>query len=303
MDPSTTSAPPSPVTRQRGTTKPTRSSPAETSITGSTSPHLADGDQLRYPATRGSTSILIDQRLGNHWLGRHIARTLRPTSRNRTLALRSTPPSQRKASRQMRPRPVPLRPQVDDVVDQRRQSPAHRLAENERLRQPQVSAHAVECDSERSRHAQLQPHVVRLPRREKLTKINSHRAVYPRQAGFQQDRTAPPTPGPSPVQHHRGTEEQNTNTSIKIASDRCSPVTVIGQLGRKELLERRRDHPLGLLRRDAENGGLGRRHHTNLIDPEVWFLIDEHSTVIGQHHDRRRSRSLLPIGTRPGQAT
>ena len=38
------------------------------------------------------TSLLIDHRFGNHRLGQHVARVLRPARRNRPLALRATPP-------------------------------------------------------------------------------------------------------------------------------------------------------------------------------------------------------------------
>ena len=207
--------------------------------------------------------------------------------------------------REMSARPVPLRPQVDDIVDQRRQSPAHRLAKNERLRESEIRAHAIQRDRERTRHAQLQPHIVRLPRREEIRKINRHvreapGPVYPRKRGPDRKfRTAVYPRDTSPSGNQRR-QSSDTETSLEIPPNRSGTITATLQRSRKKLLKRRRNHLIGPLRRDAENSSLGGRHHTNLIDPEVWFLIDEDSAVVAQHGNWRRSGSILPIGTRSG---
>ena len=190
----------------------------------------------RYPGIHHPThpppspSLLINQGLRHHGLGRHVAWTLRPTGRNRTLALRATPPRQRQVSREMSARPVPLRPQVDDIVDQRRQSPAHRLAKNERLRKSEIRAHAIQRDRERTRHAELQAHIVRLPSGEEIrkwqlpdhlyvanirctTNLGLHKTLrgqvqsIPARAGSQRDKQVNPRVNPRP-KTHRGTDKK-----------------------------------------------------------------------------------------------
>ena len=141
---------PSRTTRHRGTTKPGTSSPAEME---STIQHPREQGSVNRAHSLFSPHQPTAER--DHRLGQNIARALRPPRRNRTLPLRSTPTSQSQAPRQVRARAVPLGPQVDDVVDQRGQPAAHRLAQARATSRHRSSAQTrSSAERERSRDAQ-----------------------------------------------------------------------------------------------------------------------------------------------------
>ena len=246
------------------------------------------------PRERGSTaltrsSVLINQRQSNHRLGQNIARALRPPRRNRTLPLRSTPTSQSQAPRQVRARAVPPGPEVRDVVDQRGQPAAHRLAKRERLRDTKLGADSVKRERERSRDAKLQPNIVRLPRREELGKIPGDRGTA------QAVRRIPTTSTQGrPSKQSKKSEEKTRTRSVQVGPGRSRNTTV----RREELRENRHHQVVGLLRTDAENGRLRKRHRANLLHTEIGIPVQQHPAVLRQLHHRRRSRRCDPIRIR-----
>ena len=136
--------------------------------------HLMSENHMLRPGSgiHPPRSVFINHRSRDHRLLEYVPRTLRPTSRDDALTLWTPTTRQRQPTSKMRRRPVPLRPQVRDVVHQSRQPPADRLPQNQRLRQPQISTHLIKRERERPRDAQLQLRVQRLPRHPKRRQLS-----------------------------------------------------------------------------------------------------------------------------------